>query len=114
MLTAWEAARLAPTRHVDLGCGIGSVLLMVAYKNPSTRSVGIEAQEVSFELAQRNVTRNSLDERAELFRGDLRDPEWVYRIGRFDLVTGTPPYMPPPVRPIRCRSRQPAIRRAGS
>ena len=95
VLTAWEAARLGTTRHVDLGCGIGSVLLMVAYKNPEATAVGIEAQEMSFELAQRNVSRNSLDERVELFRGDLRDPEWVHRIGQFDLVTGTPPYMPP-------------------
>lgn len=68
---------------------------MVAYKNVSASAVGIEAQEVSFELAKRNVARNGLDERVELHHGDLRDPEWTHRIGRFDLVTGTPPYMPP-------------------
>lgn len=67
---------------------------MVAYKNPSTIAVGIEAQEMSFELATRNVARNELDTRVQLHHGDLRDPEWVHRIGRFDLVTGTPPYMP--------------------
>lgn len=105
MLTAWEAARVVPhvetsvdpngaVRHVDLGCGIGSVLLMIAYKHPHVRSVGIEAQEVSFELAKRNVSRNRLTW-VELHHGDLRDPEWVERLGRFDLVTGTPPYMPP-------------------
>lgn len=95
VLTAWEAAQFAPTTHVDLGCGIGSVLLMVAYKHPNARSVGIEAQHVSFELAQRNVLRNALNARVDLHRGDLRDPDWSDRLGKFDLVTGTPPYMPP-------------------
>ena len=98
--TAWEAARLRPgaRRVCDLGCGIGSVLLMLAYKLPRARVVGIEAQEVSHELARRNVDRNGVGGRVTLLHGDLRDEAVLARAlehGPFDLVTGTPPYMAP-------------------
>jgi tRNA1(Val) A37 N6-methylase TrmN6 len=96
--TAHEAilARPGARRCLDLGCGIGSVLLMVAYKLPDARLVGVEAQDVSFELAEHNAARNGLEDRVTLHHGDLRDPELRARLdGRFDLITGTPPYQPP-------------------
>jgi tRNA1(Val) A37 N6-methylase TrmN6 len=95
--TAWEAAQLAlphASRLLDLGCGIGSVTLMLAYAFPAATITGIEAQEISFELARRNITRNELDTRIELVFGDLR--EVAPRMEpQFDLVTGTPPYFDP-------------------
>lgn len=97
--TAWEAARAKPDarRYADLGCGLGSVLLMVAYKlGPDARVSGIEAQEQSVRLARENVARNGLAERVRLVHGDLRSPELFEMLGGpFDLVTGTPPYLPP-------------------
>ncbi len=98
--TAWEAVRAAPAalRALDLGCGIGSVLLMVAYKLSAARLVGVEAQEVSFGLARRNVERSGRAERIRLVHGDFRDRATLGEAlagGPFDLVTGTPPYMPP-------------------
>jgi len=97
-VTAWEAVRRCPgaTRCLDLGCGIGSVLLMVAYKLPTAAMTGIEAQAQSFELAGRNVTRNEVAARTTLLHGDLRDEGVLRQAGvGFDLVTGTPPYQPP-------------------
>ncbi|MCA9608430.1 MAG: methyltransferase [Myxococcales bacterium] len=92
VVTAWEAARARPRakRYLDLGCGIGSVLLMVAYKLGDAEVVGVEAQDVSFGMARENVRRNGLD--ATLIQGDLRE---VRLDGAFDLITGTPPYLPP-------------------
>lgn len=106
VLTAYEACRARPdaTHYVDLGCGLGSVLLMVAYKLPSARAVGVEAQDVSFGLAQQNVTRNRQAERITVQQGDLRDlldpgrrAALLATLGRDEgpqLVSGTPPYMP--------------------
>lgn len=96
--TAYEAANARPDAKAcaDLGCGIGSVLLMVAYELPEARFVGVEAQQVSYELARRNVERNALSGRVSLSLGDLRDEAVQARLpGPFDLVTGTPPYQPP-------------------
>jgi tRNA1Val (adenine37-N6)-methyltransferase len=103
LATAWEAARGGPERSpeappasvLDLGCGVGAVLLMVAWRLPDARLFGVEAQEVSFALARRNVEENGLSARTTLVRGDLRDVTRAWPHGRCALVTGTPPYLPP-------------------
>lgn len=94
--TAREAVLARPDARsaIDLGCGIGSVALMVAYKLPEARVVGVEAQALSLELARRNVARNGLEARVSLMHGDLRDVTRALD-ARFDLVTGTPPYFDP-------------------
>jgi len=95
VLTAWVAARRAPAsrRVLDLGSGIGSVALMLAWKLREASVTTIEAQEISFALQEKNVERNGLDARFALIRGDFRAPEVRARAGgSFDLVTGTPPY----------------------
>jgi tRNA1Val (adenine37-N6)-methyltransferase len=99
--TAWVAiaARPSAATYLDLGCGIGSVLLMVADRLPEVRAVGIEAQAVSFALAQCNVERNALGRRVMLQRADIREPQLAECVRQvapsgFDLVTGTPPYKP--------------------
>jgi len=98
VVTAWAAMQLAPRprRALDLGCGIGSVLLHVAWCAPEAELVGVEAQAVSFELLQRNVALNGVGHRVAVHHGDLRDEAVQARVGGgFDLVTGTPPYFPP-------------------
>lgn len=103
VVTAWTAARAVPDarRIVDLGTGIGSVLIMLAWRLRAAELAGIEAQGESFELLRRNVDRNALGDRIRVVLGDLRDREALERVVRFgepadglDLVTGTPPYMP--------------------
>lgn len=97
MVTAFVAMQACPSPAtvLDLGCGLGSVLLHLAWCLPEARLVGVEAQAVSFALLQRNVAHNALGGRVEVHHGDLRDPEVVRRLGAgFDLITGTPPYFP--------------------
>jgi len=92
---AWHA-RPGATRVLDLGCGIGSVLLHLAWKMPDASFVGVEAQAVSFALLERNVARAGVAARVRTLQGDLREDAVIERLGRgFDLVTGTPPYFPP-------------------
>ena len=92
--TAFVAYEAAPSarRVLDLGCGLGSVLLLLASRLPDAELVGVEAQAQSFELLSRNVAHNALGGRVAIVHGDLRD---VSPEGPFDLVTGTPPYFPP-------------------
>jgi len=79
----------------DLGCGIGTVLLLLAWRFPLARGVGVEAQAVSVSLARRSVRWNGAAERIAVVEADLRDPHRWAGDARFDLVTGTPPYLPP-------------------
>ena len=93
LLTAWAAVRAKPQAHrlLDLGAGIGSVGLLALWKLPATAHLTmVEVQAVSHALAVRTVVHNGLAERATLHLQDLRS--WPG--GAFDLVTGSPPYIP--------------------
>lgn len=92
---AWHA-RPSAKSVLDLGCGIGSVLLHLAWKMPDAKLVGVEAQAISFALLERNVARAGVGDRVTVHHGDLRDEPVIAKLGRdFDLITGTPPYFPP-------------------
>jgi tRNA1(Val) A37 N6-methylase TrmN6 len=81
---------------LDLGCGLGSVLLLLAWKLKDAELCGVEAQAMSFELLQRNVARSGYAERVHIRHGDLRDTELLGQFGgTFELISGTPPYFPP-------------------
>jgi tRNA1(Val) A37 N6-methylase TrmN6 len=100
VLTAWTAARRAPgaERVLDLGSGIGSVAIMLAWKLPAARIATVEAQAISLALHRENVGRNGLASRIAVHEGDFRDEAVRVALaghGPFDLVTGTPPYFPP-------------------
>jgi tRNA1(Val) A37 N6-methylase TrmN6 len=92
---AWHA-RPEAKRVLDLGCGIGSVLLHLAWKMTDASFVGVEAQAMSFALLEKNVARAEITSRVQIHHGDLRDEGIIAKLGSgFDLVTGTPPYFPP-------------------
>ncbi|MEZ4439311.1 MAG: methyltransferase domain-containing protein [Polyangiaceae bacterium] len=96
VITAWHACRgwaRPPRRYLDLGCGIGSVLLTVAHRLRPEASLGIEAQAESVMLARRSLAE--LPEEAPpvaLVEGDFRHHDFGAQ--RFDLITGSPPYFP--------------------
>ncbi len=91
---AWRA-RPDARRVIDLGCGLGSVLLLLAWKMPEASFVGVEAQAPSFSLLEQNVARSGFGARVAIVHGDLRDAGLAgAERGAFDLVTGTPPYFP--------------------
>ena len=98
LLVAHLAASLVvdnpPSRCLDLGCGIGSVLLFLAWRFPLATLAGIEAQEVSADLARRSLLWNGIAGRAEIHTGDFRDVHDPGKRELFALVTGTPPYYP--------------------
>jgi tRNA1Val (adenine37-N6)-methyltransferase len=97
VLTAWVAAQAKPdaARVLELGSGIGSVLLMLCHKLAEAHFFAIEAQHESFALLARNVAENGLAARVTLLHADLRHALRPDQHGVFDLITGTPPYVAP-------------------
>lgn len=97
VLTAWYATSWCPTasRVLDLGSGIGTVGMIVAWRFPGARFVTVEAQEESVRLARKSAAWNGLEERYEIRSGDFRDDETLKGEEPFDLVLGSPPYFPP-------------------
>ena len=110
LVTAWVAAEAIeaiapagrPLRALDLGCGLGSVLMMTAWRFPSAQVCGVEAQADRAAMARRSLAYNGAEDRCRVFDGDLRhlrqlrEPEHdaPELAGPFDLITGTPPYFP--------------------
>src|SRR5688500_13888099 len=72
VLTAQVAAQSRPEARsvLELGSGVGSVLLMLCHKLPRARFLAVEAQRNSFRLLSRNVGDNALGERVALLHGD--------------------------------------------
>lgn len=95
-LTAWYGSTWAPRveRALDLGSGISSVALFVAWRLPGAHLVTVEAQKRSLRLARKSVQFNGLADRFTQLEGDFRETQVLENAGAFDLVTGTPPYWP--------------------
>lgn len=97
LLTAWLAADTAdgrPERYLDIGCGIGSVLLMTAHALRPALSVGVEAQPQSALMARRTVSELPDPPPILVHNADLRDVSADALGGPFDRITGSPPYLP--------------------
>lgn len=96
LITAWYAVHRnpdPPTRYLDLGCGVGSVLLMVGHKLRPQIAVGIEAQTQSVMMASRAIEELPKHEcRIEVRQADFRNLDLAGE--HYDLITGSPPYFP--------------------
>lgn len=96
VLTAWYGTSLCPSagRALDLGSGIGTVGMIVAWRLRGVHLVTVEAQDESVRMARKSVEWNGLGDRYEIRKGDFRDPGILGVDERFDLVLGSPPYFP--------------------
>ncbi|MEW5743769.1 MAG: SAM-dependent methyltransferase [Myxococcota bacterium] len=98
LVTAWVAARqgeaLEARRALDLGCGLGSVLLMLAWRLPELDVTGLEAQLDRAAMGRRSIRYDGAEARCRILDGDLRDAGVLPATARFELITGTPPYFP--------------------
>ena len=97
ILTAWYGTSWCPTARtaLDLGSGIGTVGMIVAWRLPGARLVTVEAQAASVALAKKSARFNGIEERYEIREGDFRDTGVLRDGDLFDLITGSPPYFPP-------------------
>jgi hypothetical protein len=85
---------------LDIGCGIGSVLMSNSWSLPFASCIGVEAQLDRYEMAKRSIKYNigENNNRVKVVNGDLRNEELIHSLIKdnngFDLITGTPPYFP--------------------
>ncbi len=98
VLAAWLAVRMSAqrpaVRYLDLGCGIGSVLLMTCHSLRPQFSVGIEAQKQSAAMAQASVEKLPQTREIQIIHGDFRTAINDSLASTFDIVTASPPYFP--------------------
>jgi tRNA1(Val) A37 N6-methylase TrmN6 len=96
VLTAWYGTSWTPSaqRVLDLGSGIGSVGMIAAWRLQGATFVTVEAQVESVTLARKSAAYNGLAARYEIRCGDFREVGVIADDERFDLVLGSPPYLP--------------------
>jgi len=80
---------------VDLGTGCGVIPLILAFRYPETRFVGIEIQSTLAELAARNVQENDMSNRITIICRDMKAVSKDLIQGPIDLVVSNPPYRKP-------------------
>ena len=76
-------------RVCDLGCGVGSLLLLLSQREPGLKRVGIELDPAAADLARKNLSDNGLA--GKIITGDMREKD-LLGSDSFHLVIANPPY----------------------
>jgi release factor glutamine methyltransferase len=79
--------------HLDMATGIGPVALAVAHALPKAKVYGVDVSSKPVALARRNASRLRI-RNATFLRGDLFEPLPRSLVGRVDVITIHPPYVP--------------------
>lgn len=78
--------------NMDIGCGNGIIMLVLARRFPQTSWVGVEIQQQLAALAEKNIQLNGLTKQIALAVQDIRNAGKNYPAYSFDNVVFNPPY----------------------
>jgi release factor glutamine methyltransferase len=83
--------RLLMPYGLEIGVGSGAISINLLAENPTLKMIGTDISEHAIELTRKNATKLNVEDRLELIRCDISEPE---RTG-FDFVVANPPYVLP-------------------
>jgi tRNA1Val (adenine37-N6)-methyltransferase len=92
MLLAAAVHAVDGQKVLELGCGVGAVLLGAHHRLPATHFVGIEREAEYAALAKANVARNEAEQFISIVQGDVTDKALLHLLGTFEHVIANPPY----------------------
>ena len=76
---------------VDVGTGVGTISLIIAYQNDNINITGIENKDTYLEIANENIVRNNFQKKINLRQGDIFNIDNDL-MNRFDIVVTNPPF----------------------
>lgn len=82
-------------RVLDLGCGAGTLALLVLGKSREATACALDFDPVACAQTAENIAINGLEARMTVVQADARDARTVLRAGSFDAVVCNPPYFDP-------------------
>ena len=94
ILLADFCADLRGNTIADLGCGGGTLGILLCASHPGCRVTGVEIQAGACEISRKNIEINALEDRFSVVQADLRALEDVLDAASFDAVVSNPPYFP--------------------
>mgnify|MGYP000853021154 CR=1 FL=1 len=91
-LLADFANPLTKTKKIlDLGTGNAPIPLFLSLKTKA-KIIGVEIQKDVFQIAQKNITINNLQDQIEIINDDINGIHKKYENSEFDLITCNPPF----------------------
>ena len=81
-------------RILDLGCGGGTLEILLALRAENAVAEGVEIDPGAAALCRKNIEENGLSGRCSVVTGDLRRYRELFRAGDYDLIVSNPPYFP--------------------
>lgn len=94
ILLADFCASLRGKNVADLGCGGGTLGVLLCASHPERCVTGVEIQPEACAIARKNIEINALEDRFRVIRADLRRLDGILDASSFDLVASNPPYFP--------------------
>lgn len=79
------------TKIIDFCTGNAPIPLFLSTKTQS-KIVGVELQKKIYELAEKTIKLNKLEDRIEIINYDVKKLKDIYETDTFDLITCNPPY----------------------
>ena len=76
---------------VDVGSGVGTISLIIAYQNDEINITAIENNDTYLAVANENIVRNNFQNKINLMQGDIFNIDNDL-INRFDIVVTNPPF----------------------
>ena len=91
LLANFVTIRKNVKKIIDLGTGNAPIPLFLSIRTKA-KIIGVEIQEISYDLAVRNVVINNLTNQIEIIHEDLKNIHKLLGHHAFDVVTCNPPY----------------------
>ncbi|AYZ72808.1 tRNA1(Val) (adenine(37)-N6)-methyltransferase [Fusobacterium necrophorum] len=76
---------------LDLGTGNAAIPLFLSLKT-TAQIYGLEIQQISYDLAIKNIALNHLEEQVHILHGDMKNWECFFSKNSFDIVVSNPPF----------------------
>lgn len=77
---------------LDVGCGVGTASLCLAFRNKAVEIDGIELHQEMVDLAEKNIKENGFQEQITVYQSNILDKPSVLEPNSYDLVLTNPPY----------------------
>lgn len=91
MLANFVTIRLRDRNILDLGTGNGAIPLILSLRTDKN-IVGVEIQKRLFDMAEKSVEYNNLNEQIKIINADMKEFVNSNNVESFDVITCNPPY----------------------
>lgn len=80
------------SKVLDLGTGTGILGILLCKKTELKNIIGVEIQKDVYDMAQRSIKLNNLEDKFSVINADIKELEKKLELQSFDAIVTNPPY----------------------